>query len=155
MDRRRRARGPGSPELAFDLRPPAGTALVPLVLPGGHSRCTDHRGRRARGRPGRPLTLLLDTEPRDVLAHRGAAFDGVDSEVALEVIADAAVATAWVISYELDHRGLHVRTERLVSDVVDAPDRRDVVSHELVEADVELSLIHISEPTRLGMISYA
>src|SRR5450759_675635 len=135
MDRRRRARRSRSPELAVDLRAPAGTALVPVVLPRGHSRCTDHRGRRARGRPRRPLALFLDSEPRDVLAHRGATFGGVDPEVALEVVADAAVAAAWMIGNELDHRGLHVGTERLVGDGVDAPDRRDVVSHELVEAD--------------------
>src|SRR5450759_1714489 len=141
MDRRRRARGSGSPELALDLRAPAGTALVPVVLPRGHSRCTDHRRRRARGRPGRPLTLLLDTEPRDVLAHRGATFGRVDTEVALEVVADAAVATAWMIGHELDHRGLHVRPERLVRDGVDAPDRRDVVSHEPV------SYTHLTLPT--------
>ena len=53
VDHRGRSRGSRAPELDLDLRPPQGSAVVPLVLPRRDPRRADGRGRRARRRPGR------------------------------------------------------------------------------------------------------
>src|SRR5659263_502402 len=90
--------------------------------------------------------------------------DGVDPATVLPAAADAArELTAVEASYVEVVRGTPRLTVRFEApdDAAAAAVRRAVVGRtdELVEVEVSrvyrLSLIHISEPTRLGMISYA
>src|SRR5450756_978762 len=96
-------------------------------------------------------------DPPSAALHAGAADD--DSGDGVELEAGTAVGAADSVDPRAEHQRheKHAKTKDHVRDDLDAV-RLDgrVARHVLVGADrIHLSLIHISEPTRLGMISYA
>src|SRR5450756_2842899 len=93
---------------------------------------------------------LLGARYADVAGRIGASLeDKLEAEVLARLFGDVALAAQNLHAHVAGERGIN---ERLGAHLLGHPDHKVALAH-IVGSD--LSLIHISEPTRLGMISYA
>ena len=120
------ARDPGPSQLDRHPGPPAGTALVPLVLPGGDAGAPDRRGRsRSRGRPvsvcasGSGLRRRrvrrerrTSTVPGECRAGTDAASPATSPPVNGSVLACSVFAATVVVAVRVHRRSRRVRDSR-------------------------------------------
>ena len=112
-----------------------------------------------RAKTGKDPLEVFDAAMKNVmplLEVRARRVGGANYQVPVEVRADrkTTLGIRWLVNYSR-LRGERTMCERVAGEIMDAANATGAAVKKREDTHKILSLIHISEPTRLGMISYA